>query len=100
MAQDNIAFIRDNVPMQERLTALAEEATELAQAALKYRRTLIKGNPTPVDRENAKRALLEEIADVECCNIALDLPPADWMCIGKILKRKAQRWANRLKEAK
>lgn len=97
MAQDNIAFIRDNVPLQERLTALAEEATELAQAALKYRRTIIKGNPTPIDMNSAELALLEEIADVKCCIETLDLNDLrQQMLMRDTFRFKAERWAKRL----
>ena len=99
--QNNIAFIRDNVPLQERLTALAEEATELAQAALKYRRTLIVGNPTPIDKERSLAALMEEIADVKCCVETLDLNELyQQMFMRDTFRFKAERWANRLREAK
>ena len=48
----------------ELLAGLAEEATELAQAALKMRRTLDKSNPTPMTTGDASRNLNEEFADV------------------------------------
>lgn len=47
------------------LCQLAEEAAELAQAALKLRRAITQNNPTPVTAADAKAALIEEIADVE-----------------------------------
>lgn len=39
--------IRANITYPELLAQLAEECSELAQASLKYRRTMVKGNPTP-----------------------------------------------------
>ena len=66
--RDAEKFIIDNVPEEEILTQLAEEAAELAQAALKLRRA--KGNthsPTPINTSIAHNRLLEEIADVSVC---------------------------------
>ena len=62
-----IDAIREMMPLAEVMTQLAEEASELAQAALKYRRTLSNSNPTPVTRREAETKLLEEIADVKLC---------------------------------
>lgn len=49
------------------LEQLAEECTELAQAALKLARILREENPTPVTREEARAALQEEKGDVMVC---------------------------------
>ena len=57
----------------ELLAGLAEEATELAQAALKMRRTLDKSNPTPMTTGDASRNLNEEFADVLLCAAVLGL---------------------------
>lgn len=46
------------------LEGFAEEAAELAQAALKLARVIRHENPTPVDSATAKEHLIEEIADV------------------------------------
>ena len=46
------------------LELLAEESTELAQAALKTARVLRGENPTPVTLEEARDHLAEELADV------------------------------------
>ena len=51
---------------EESLACIAEEASELAQAALKLRRALFcsKTNPTPVSVEEARKKIIEEFADV------------------------------------
>jgi hypothetical protein len=49
-----IEQIRGFVPLDELLAQLAEEASELAQAALKMRRTLTDCNPTPITRKQAE----------------------------------------------
>ena len=46
------------------LAQLAEEAAELAQAALKLRRALDGTNPTPLRESEARAALAEERTDV------------------------------------
>lgn len=61
---DAEAYIVSRTPQKELLAQLAEEAIELAHAALKLRRTHDATNPTPIDRNTAVRAVLEEIADV------------------------------------
>lgn len=91
---------------KEALAALAEEATELAQAALKLRRAMDSVNPTPVTRIAAEVQLAEEVADVKVC---LEI----WQCGLTTVRRKEiksltektrckkmLRWAERLKKAK
>ena len=53
---------------------LAEEATELAQAALKYARILRNENPTPMTEKEAYGNIVEEYADVFLCAASLRLP--------------------------
>lgn len=65
--------ISDILPKTEILAQLAEEAPELAQAALKLRRALDGTNSTPKSVEECKKAFEEEYADVVNCIIALDL---------------------------
>ncbi len=60
-------YIRQKVGVAEIMATLAEEAIELAKAALKYRRTLISGNPTNITQAQALEELREEIADVDLC---------------------------------
>lgn len=85
--------IRKQVPYKELLAQLAEEATELAQAALKVRRTLDDVNPTPIDRVSAEIEMLEEMADVSLCIHVLGYHEGQW----KMLEQeKLARWKERL----
>lgn len=79
----------------ELLAGLAEEATELAQAALKMRRTLDGRNPTPVSTGDASRSLNEEFADVLLCAAVLGFDREE---IARIIREKAARWSTRLEE--
>lgn len=98
---NDITYIKSRLSEADLLCQLAEEAAELAQAALKLRRVLDGTNPTPVTEDAALASLCEEIADV---NVALDV------CFGKlglnweddvanIEEKKIVRWAARLREA-
>jgi NTP pyrophosphatase (non-canonical NTP hydrolase) len=96
---DPISAIRDIVPMEELLAQLAEEASELAQAALKVRRTIVKDNPTPVTRRQAEDALLEEIADVKLClHVAGFEAVRHKIQVNRTITAKAERWLKRLME--
>lgn len=64
MENFDLEAIRSRVPGEELLAGLAEEAAELAQAALKYRRALDGTNPTPMPPKEAETELMEEVADV------------------------------------
>lgn len=87
------------VPMDELLCQLAEEASELAQAALKLRRTLSNVNPTPTTRREAEDALLEEIADVKLCLHVAGLESCPRKIkVNGIISSKAARWLKRLEE--
>lgn len=78
------------------LNQLAEECCELAQAALKYRRSIEDGNPTPVSREDAWNNLLEEIADVWLCIDLVPLTFKECVIISDIIQQKHDRWEQRL----
>lgn len=56
--------VSDVLPKTEILAQLAEEASELAQAALKPRRALDGTNPTPKSVAECEANLMEEFADV------------------------------------
>ena len=92
------------VPVEEILCQLAEEASETAQAALKLRRTLSSVNPTPVTPEKAKAGLIEELADVLLCMSVLEtagiLNYSDQESIRQIKDFKLTRWCKRLIQSK
>lgn len=88
-------FVREHLPQTELLAQLAEEATELAHAALKLRRAYDGTNPTPVSRGEALEAIKEEIADVELLLACLDLDQFDGDYT-RIKQAKLERWARRL----
>lgn len=84
-----------DLPLDTKLIQLAEEASELSQAALKLIRA--RGGDTPISELQAVRNLLEEIADVNVCIVALD---ADKYAIEAIMRKKASRWERRLNATK
>lgn len=86
------------LPDVELLAQLAEEATELAQAALKLRRAIDGTNWTPKTLQECKDALAEEIADVEGVLSALDFGTAllDYDRVWTVKGGKMRRWAERL----
>lgn len=90
-----IEQIRKKLDTPELLCQLSEEASELAQAALKLRRAITGINPTPVSVEEATDDLEEEIADVMLCLSVAGFSnhPAKYK---KAMDAKAQRWATRL----
>lgn len=87
--------IRISIPLPERLAGLAEECSELSQAALKYRRALTMINPTPVDEETCYDRLMEEIADVMLYLETLYLNKKQ---IERIQEEKRDRWLSRLEQ--
>lgn len=89
-------YIRSKLGVLELLAGLAEEASELAQAALKLRRAYDGKNATPVSQEDAYDKLLEEIADVGLCIQMLDINQVE---VCKIRREKLERWIRRLKAA-
>ena len=74
---------------------LAEEAVELAFAALKMARILRGENPTPRTEEEVRGDLFEEAADVELCLKELGISPGSLLGVNK-MERFMARW----KEAK
>ncbi len=70
---------------------------ELAQAALKERRTLTNDNPTPKTYTQAHVDLLEEVADVYV-SLGELLSLADWEAVARIREEKEARWLRRLEE--
>lgn len=92
-----IEYIQEKLTTEELLCQLAEEATELAHAALKLRRVYDGSNPTPTTDAEAIGNLHEEIADVKLLLKVLGLDdPNDRALQDHIMKSKISRWAHRL----
>lgn len=89
-----ISKIKNKIPVMERLAGLAEECSELAQAALKLRRVYDQTNPTPVPEDDAIQHLYEEVADM---SLYLNLLDINWNSVREIMRAKEKRWEERLK---
>lgn len=96
---DDIEYISTHLSRCEVLAQLAEEAAELAQAALKLRRAMGGVNPTPVAEAEAWDNLVEEHADVSLCLCLCALfSMGDVEKANAIVEAKAARWRQRLEE--
>ena len=96
-----IEYIQEKLTTEDLLCQLAEEAAELAQAALKLRRVYNGSNPTPTTYEEAIGNLHEEIADVRLLLKMLSLDdPNDKALQNHIMQAKIKRWATRIKAAR
>jgi len=92
-----IRQIAEKLPETELLAQLAEECAELSKAALKLRRSLDGTNPTPMSREEAKKNLIEEIADVFICIDTVAIAEEiDIKSVFEISEVKMARWMERL----
>ena len=92
--------IRERITQSEVLAQLAEEASELAHAALKLRRAYDGKNPTPVTIKEAYDCLIEEFADIKACADVLGFNRRSKICkIEKTEGDKLTRWATRLMES-
>jgi NTP pyrophosphatase (non-canonical NTP hydrolase) len=89
--------IREMIPVTELLAGVAEEAAELAQAALKLRRCYDGTNPTPADPDIQYESFLEEIGDVE---LYLDQLSINRRVIADYKAAKLERWEKRLEGAR
>jgi hypothetical protein len=104
----DIEYIAQKLSREDILCQLAEEAAELAQAALKLRRAITGTNPTPVSVDDADHALNEEIVDIAVATEAwfesevggIDGVETDDIisALGTFADIKIARWAQRLKE--
>ena len=86
--------IREAVGKAALYEQLAEEAAELAHAALKYARILRGENPTPVNGNEAFAAVIDEVSDVTLCADICGAPPDL-----TIMYNKRKRWTERIEEA-
>lgn len=93
--------IREMLDKTEILAQLAEEAAELAQAALKLRRAIDGKNPTPKSIAECEVALDEEIADVELCLCLLGFASDEHINTQSLIMfHKEVRWLSRIREIK
>lgn len=92
--------IAEKLSLAAVLEQMAEEAAELAQAALKCARILRDENPTPVQMNRATGSLLEEFADVLVCMAVFgeSTGVVDMEIIDEIRRGKMERWLKRLEE--
>ena len=91
--------IREMLDKTEILAQLAEEAAELAQAALKLRRAIDGANPTPKSISECEDRLHEEIADIWLCIREAGFSDDEHLMIqGEIMSAKHERWLSRLRE--
>ncbi len=90
-------IIMSHVTRGDMLAQLAEECSELAQAALKLRRTFEGTSPTPTSKETAEANLREEIADVTLTALySIGISEEAIKEIMDIMDAKEIRWAQRL----
>ena len=93
-----IEYIREKLGEEELLCQLAEEAAELAQAALKLRRCITGKNPTPVTAMQAEANLVEELADVQLVAEVLNRGKRIQEKLNEIGDKKTERWSKRIEE--
>lgn len=86
-------YIRSSIGRAACYEQLAEEAAELAQAALKVARVLRNENPTPIEFEEALDGLRSEYTDVAVCADVVDLKVDD-----EYRRAKFYRWIHRIEE--
>lgn len=103
-ASEALIYIRQEDSLYNRMQQIAEEAAELAQAVLKYNRAMGFGCYTPISPKDAIDAVIEEMADVLLCiEAAFPHCPGNmdfYNNLSRVYREKAERWAERLKEAK
>lgn len=80
------------------LEQLAEECSELAQAALKLARLERGENPTPKSEEECVENLLEELGDVNLCMSVVEANRG--IRIRCLSVDKKARWVQRIREAR
>lgn len=101
---NNLEYIAANLSEDDILCQIAEEAAELAQAALKLRRAISRTNPTPVTVGNAVDDLFEEYGDtVGAFRVWAKKNNLDneiYETSNENIESKYDRWAERIKEGK
>lgn len=98
--------IAEEIGLPAALEQLAEEAAELAQAALKLSRKIRKENPTPKDVMELAENLEEEYGDVLTCGLPLLEAEIEGRGIlnlkrlDKEIDYKMFRWENRIRQSR
>ena len=94
--KEDLKYIKENLSTNDAYCQLAEEAVELAHAALKVIRAINNTNPTPKIFLEAIDTLNEEAADVfNALYVVID--DYEFIKVRDIAKRKMKRWKERLK---
>lgn len=88
--------IRELLLEDELLCQLAEECSELAQAALKVKRAMTAKNYTPMGLEEARKNLIEECADVLLCLDVIEYIRKNDYEVAKVMEQKLERWVDRI----
>lgn len=98
---DDIDYIANNISELAVLMALAEEASELSKAAMKYARAKgLLDNPTPISVEQAEADLIEEYNDLlNCIDVLCEMSSLAIEDMD-LRMRKCRRWAERIKMQK
>lgn len=92
----SFTVVADSLPDKEKLSLLIKNALDLSKAALKMRRALGAGSPTPITEEQAKQKLLCCCAAVlAIVRIIFDEHEDRWLEETK--NEKAERWSKRLR---
>lgn len=95
--QKQAEWVNEVASTEQVLRQLAEEASELSQAALKMIRVF--ENTTPVSFQEAKSKLKEEITDVFNCLIVLNKSINGVCRVDREMQiQKMERWSERMKK--
>ena len=99
---NDIDYIANNISELAVLIALAEEASELSKAAMKYARAKgLLDNPIPISVEQAENDLIEEYNDLLNCIDMLNNVSGLTISENTVLRpSKYRRWAERIKNYK
>lgn len=91
-----ILFVREQLSPADQFGQVAEEAVELAHAAMKMQRILNGTNPTPVTEKEAIGKVMEEICDLYNALEVLKLDVS--LKYEGIRKKKMARWVERIQK--
>ncbi len=103
--REKVDYINTRLDVEDLLLALAEEAAELAQAALKLHRARCGKKTTPVTPDEAILHLSEEMNDtILCWNVLWRHGDEEVVChwedfLPPSQQKKLDRWVQRLMEA-